>query len=182
MWPAASGVPQHLLGGSGLTVCRARAQGPRCPSREPGYRSPGRPRRKSSSHEGRDTKIQMLSRSLVLALVATIAGGCALGQRPTGDATGSPTTAIVVVAKDIAFQPSSLGLPSGAIVALTLENRDPGILHNVTILSAPGEVIFRGATFTGIASRTHVIAPLSSGEYRFACDVHPTMTGTITVR
>lgn len=123
----------------------------------------------------------MLLRDLVLVPVAMVVGACGLGQPPTGHATGSPSAAVVLVAEDLAFHPSSLRLPGSVVVGLTLDNRDPGILHNVTLLSGQGEVVFRGETFAGIEARTYIVAPLSSGEFRFVCDVHPTMTGTITV-
>lgn len=75
----------------------------------------------------------------------------------------------------------SLSLPSGEVVVIRFENRDPGILHNVTIVSPEGQVVFRGAAFAGIDSRTYALGPLAAGEYRFACDVHPTMAGALTV-
>jgi plastocyanin len=48
-------------------------------------------------------------------------------------------------------------------------------------LAAGGEPAFRSETFSGIATRTFLLGPLTQGSYRFVCDVHPTMSGTLTV-
>jgi plastocyanin len=106
---------------------------------------------------------------------------CSLGQAPTGETSASPAVTAQVVALDLAFEPDTLVLPSGIPVGITLDNRDPGILHNIAIMTADGTLVFRGETFAGIAARTYRVAPLSAREFRFVCDVHPTMTGTLTV-
>ena len=113
---------------------------------------------------------------LPLALAA-----CAVGQVPMGATSASPSMTIVVIARDLAFDPGSVGLPSGTPVAITLDNRDPGILHNISILASDGSALFRGETFAGIEARTYRVAPLPEGRFRFVCDVHPGMAGTLTV-
>lgn len=70
-------------------------------------------------------------------------------------------------------------MPSGRVVGITLDNRDPGILHNLTLVSSEGEVAFRGETFAGLETRTYLVAPLEAGEFRLLCDVHPTMTASL---
>jgi plastocyanin len=101
---------------------------------------------------------------------------------PVGNATGSPAATVGLAAANLAFDRTSLELPAGVVVALTLDNRDPGILHNVAVYpTGGGEPVFRGDTFAGIATRTFLLGPLAQGTYRFVCDVHPTMSGTLTV-
>lgn len=112
-------------------------------------------------------------------VLVTLVAGCAIGQAPTGQASGSPAATVVVVARDIAFDPAAVQVPDGRIVAITLDNRDPGILHNITLVSSTGEVAFRGETFAGIEARTYLVAPLEAGEFRLLCDVHPTMTASL---
>lgn len=122
------------------------------------------------------------SRSRLWGLLITpLLAGCALGQPPIGSTSGQPTATAQILAQHLAFDPLSLRLPSGEIVAIRFDNGDPGILHNVTVASAGGDVVFRGETFTGIDSRTYVVAPLAPGEFRLLCDVHPTMIATLTV-
>ncbi len=121
-------------------------------------------------------------RAAVCAAVGQVAvAACALGQVPTGGTDASPAVTIEIVAVDLAFDASTVRLPSGTPVGITLDNRDPGILHNVSILSPQGTVAFRGATFAGIEKRTYRIAALPAGILRFVCDVHPAMTGELIV-
>lgn len=115
------------------------------------------------------------------ALVGQVAVACSLGQAPTGGTSSSPAVTAVIVARNVAFEPLNLRLPSGVAVGIALDNRDPGILHNIAIISAQGDVVFRGSTFAGIELRTYRVAPLSEGEFRFVCDVHPGMAGTLRV-
>ena len=131
-----------------------------------------------TTYRGRSLlRTQLLPAVMSIALVA----GCAVGQPQTGSASGPPTSTAELVAQDIAFDPQSLRLASGDVVAIRFQNLDPGILHNVTITSSGGEIAFRGETFAGIDSRTYVLAPLATGAYRFVCDAHPTMVGTLTI-
>ena len=123
-----------------------------------------------------------LRRLLVAVAVALVSvDACSLGQAPTGGTSASPAVIVEVVALDLSFDPGTLRLPSGIPAGVTLDNRDPGILHNVAIVAADGTVVFRGETFAGIDARTYRVAPLSEGTFRFVCDVHPTMTGTLIV-
>lgn len=119
-------------------------------------------------------------RVAALALPLALAA-CALGRVPTGASSASPSMTAIVVAHDLAFEPDSLELPSGNPVAITLDNRDPGILHNISILASDGSVLFRGETFAGIEARMYGVAPLPEGRFRFVCDVHPGMEGTLIV-
>ena len=112
-------------------------------------------------------------------LLASLVSGCAIGQAPTGQASGSPAATVIVVARDISFDPADLQVPSGRIVGIALDNRDPGILHNVTLVSSRGEVAFRGETFAGLETRTYLVTPLEAGDFRLVCDVHPTMTASL---
>lgn len=117
-----------------------------------------------------------------LAAVALAAlGACSVGQAPAGQTSASPAVTVEVVARNLAFDPSVIRLVSGTPTGITLDNRDPGILHNLAILAADGTLVFRGETFAGIEARTYRVAPLVKGEFRFVCDVHPTMTGTLIV-
>lgn len=122
-----------------------------------------------------------IGRTLALAVVSVMVCACGVGG-PIGNASGSPAATVGLAAENLAFDRSSLRFPAGAVVAITLDNRDPGILHNVAIYPAgAGDPVFRGETFTGIQTVTYLLGPLAAGSYRYVCDVHPTMSGTLTV-
>lgn len=119
--------------------------------------------------------------SFLLTLLAIVLLACG-SEGPIGNVGGSAGTNVDLAAVNLAFDRSSLQFHTGVVVALTFENRDPGILHNVAIYrAADRDPVFRGETFTGIATRTFLLGPLAVGSYRFVCDVHPTMSGTVTV-
>ena len=127
------------------------------------------------------TKRPRVRRALSLTVMAGVVAACGTGA-PVGNASGAPTAAVELAAENLAFDRSSLRFPAGVIVALTLDNRDPGILHNVAIYpSSGGDPVFRGETLTGIQTETYLLGPLPAGSFRFVCDVHPTMSGTLTV-
>lgn len=118
---------------------------------------------------------------IALLLVLGVSGACSIGQPPIGETAASPAVTTVIVARNLAFDRAVIRLPRDVPVGATLDNRDPGILHNVAIIDSDGTAVFRGATFAGIEARTYRVAPLREGEYRFVCDVHPSMTGTVVV-
>jgi plastocyanin len=137
--------------------------------------------RLSADDAGRARRRIGKARRALLGMSTVLIAACATGP-PMGYASGSPVATVALAAADLAFDRTSLQLPAGVVVALTLDNRDPGILHNVAVYPATGgDPVFRGETFAGIASRTFLLGPLSQGAYRFVCDVHPTMSGTLTV-
>jgi plastocyanin len=52
----------------------------------------------------------------------------------------------------------------------------------VTILDDTARTLFVGEIFSGPASRTYAVGPLAAGIYRFRCDVHLEMSGTVIAR
>lgn len=121
---------------------------------------------------------QRLVRIATLIALVLVAGAC---TPATGLASGSPGARVTLVADDLAFTTARLDAPAGTIVALELDNQDPGILHDVSIQDAAGRTVFRSPTFAGIASQTFLLGPLQAGTYHFVCDVHPSMNGTLVV-
>jgi plastocyanin len=94
---------------------------------------------------------------------------------------GGPT--LTVVAEDIAFDTDRIELPADTPATIVLENRDAGVLHNISIYADDtlAEVLFKGELITGPATIEYRIPPLPPGEYYFHCDVHPNMNGTVVV-
>jgi plastocyanin len=42
--------------------------------------------------------------------------------------------------------------------------------------------VFKGQIITGPAKTSYQVPALTAGNYTFLCDVHPEMTGTLTVQ
>jgi plastocyanin len=97
---------------------------------------------------------------------------------------GSPVTAgatLHIAAQNIAFDTDHLEAPAGQAFVLEFANNDPGVPHNVEIKNASGASMFKGQIITGPAKMSYQVPALAAGSYMFVCDVHPNMTGTLTV-
>jgi plastocyanin len=102
---------------------------------------------------------------------------------PDPAASGAPIGATLHIgAQNIQFDTDHLAAPAGQGWVLEFANNDPGVPHNVEILDAAGASVFKGAIVTGPAKVAYQVPALAAGSYRFLCDVHPTMTGTLTVQ
>ncbi len=90
-----------------------------------------------------------------------------------------------LIAKNIAFNTSTITVPAGANVTVDFDNEDSGIPHNFAVYDTPAaqNAIFTGQIITGPATIKYTFtAPSTPGNYFFRCDVHPTiMTGTFVV-
>ena len=88
-------------------------------------------------------------------------------------------------AKGIKFlQPKLSVTPSGGKVQIHFVNGDAGTQHNIAVFrgaNASAPVLFRGALVTGPGSADYSFNAPPPGTYFFHCDVHPTMTGTLTL-
>jgi plastocyanin len=105
----------------------------------------------------------------------TIAAGAAPEEGGAG--------AVTVSAKDLAFSTKLIDLPEGQPGQITLQNKDPGVTHDIGIYSDQGytQEVFRGPDVIGVSSSTFDVQPLEAGTYYFRCDYHPTMNGTVKV-
>ena len=83
---------------------------------------------------------------------------------------------------NIQFDTDHLEAPAGQAFVLEFDNNDPGVPHNVEIKDAKGSSMFKGQIITGPAKAAYQVPALAAGTYMFVCDVHPTMTGTLTVK
>jgi plastocyanin len=102
---------------------------------------------------------------------------------PPPPAGGTPVTSLIVVAKTISFDVNQIVLKANSTITLTLDNQDPGIPHNLAILtSETGTKIFGQAPFNGPAKETWTFTSPAPGQYFFHCEVHPNMKGTVIVR
>ena len=118
---------------------------------------------------------------LVVAAIglALVAFGCGSGAAAGGPAPSAPPDGAVIVANNMSFDRAEVDVPADRPFQLLFENRD-GAPHNVTVLgSAGGDPVFVGEVFSGSASRLYEVPAIAAGSYRFRCDVHPDMAGTM---
>jgi plastocyanin len=99
---------------------------------------------------------------------------------PAGSTAPIGTTAHIS-ARNILFDTDHLEAAAGQGWVLVFANNDAGVPHNVEILDATGASVFRGEVVTGPTTVSYQIPALPAGTYKFFCDVHPTMTGTLAV-
>lgn len=100
-----------------------------------------------------------------------------------GGGGGGGEGGVTVVASGLAFDTDAIDLPADAPTTITLDNQDAGTPHNIAIYTDESldESLFVGELVTGPASMTYDVPPIPAGEYYFHCDVHPNMSGTVTV-
>jgi plastocyanin len=110
-----------------------------------------------------------MSRRITLPLV-----GLALSAALFTTAVATAATKTVTL-KDIAFSPKSLTISTGSTV--TFAFRDGDTVHNVTSLASK-----RFSTISNRSSGSKSRTFTTAGTYRYACTLHPGMTGRIVVR
>lgn len=112
---------------------------------------------------------------VVLALIALT-----VGLRSYGD-TGTPVREITLSAQDIKFNGTNppLELRVGEKVAITVVNREAGVVHDFTISGL--NIRSTGYLLPG-ASQTLVFTPEKAGVFRYGCTLHPgLMDGQVIV-
>ena len=129
-------------------------------------------------------------RGLALMTVTFVAIACSGGgatqapasaaASPSGGASAPAGTGLAVVAKDIAFQPTTLTAKADTAFTIDFDNQDSA-QHNIAIKDAAGAVPFKGQ-IVGMSKVTYDVPALAAGAYTFWCEVHPNMTGTLTVQ
>ena len=130
--------------------------------------------------------MQRLLLTLGLVAIAVVAAACSGGSgaataSPAASApAGSPVSGIVVVAKDVAFATTTIAAPADEPFQIVLDNQD-SVPHNIAIKDGSGTVVFKGEIVTQNQVVNNVAA-LAPGTYQFFCEVHPNMTGTLTVQ
>ncbi len=98
-------------------------------------------------------------------------------------AAGAPAGPVLTATDPTAFSPNSIDLPAGQPAMITFDNEDAGVTHNLDVYSDKEytQSIAKTPDVPGINSAQLALPALKPGTYYFRCDIHPVMTGTITV-
>ncbi len=103
---------------------------------------------------------------------------------PTG-----PITEVKLTARNLKWDQSTITVPAGSSVSLTVDNQDTAISHNFSLYASQaaatgGEKPLAGTNPTpGPVQEKLLFNSPAAGTYYFRCDVHPTtMTGTFVVQ
>jgi plastocyanin len=121
-----------------------------------------------------------LSLGLVALVAITAACSSAAAQpKPSGPVDPNGPT---IVARDMAFSPSTVEIAAGKNVTIHFDNQDSAP-HNVAIYkdASASEKISVGEIVSA-AKADQVVPALAAGTYFFRCDVHTNMTGSIIVK
>jgi plastocyanin len=122
-----------------------------------------------------------IARIVGLALaVAAPAAACTEAERQEAVQAVVPAATVTVTARNVAFEPTTVAMQAGVPLRIVLQNQDAGIPHNVLVRGG-GTDIGKSEIVTGVARTELSFGPLPAGEYQFLCEVHPNMTGTITI-
>jgi plastocyanin len=120
---------------------------------------------------------------MLAVLVIGLVAGCGRGQNPSlgsSKASGPPKTDLTVVAKDIAFTPTTLTAPAGKELTITFRNDDT-IAHSFHLSGGTaGEV--KTDIKPGPSSEVLHATLRVATSYPYQCDVHPQkMKGILVV-
>ena len=96
--------------------------------------------------------------------------------------SGTAGASLKISATNNTYDTAALEAKAGQAFQIVFTNNDSFNMHNVQITAPDGSQPFKGALVTGPASATYDVPALSAGAYTFSCVVHPTMTGTLTVK
>jgi mono/diheme cytochrome c family protein/plastocyanin len=104
-------------------------------------------------------------------------------------ASGAPVASLppgaeklTLVASGIKWTTTELTATAGQPFVIALDNQDAAVPHNIEIKDAAGKVVYLSDTFSGVETREFQIPALAAGTYPFICTIHPSMTGTLTVK
>ena len=120
---------------------------------------------------------------MLVTLFVALLAGCGRGQSPSignDKASGPPKTELTVVAKNTAFEPTSLTAAAGKDLTITFRNEDT-TAHSFHLFGGTaGEV--KTDVKPGPSSDTLHVTLQVPASYNFQCDVHPSvMKGTVVV-
>jgi plastocyanin len=112
-----------------------------------------------------------------LAVLALLLTGCGGDDDGGGSGAGrsagtedEPVTEFTIVAEDLRFDLDGVVVPAGEEVTATIENRDDGIGHNLSVALRDGEA--KTEVEAGPVTQTLRFTVPEPGEHDFVCDPH----------
>ena len=119
---------------------------------------------------------------LGLAALALILVACSGASGNGGPAKSAAPDALQISAKDLKFSTSTLTAPAAKAFQIVFDNQESAP-HNVAIYkdASAAEKVLVEEPFSGPAVVVYEVPALGSGTYFFRCDVHPDMSGSLTV-
>ncbi len=122
-----------------------------------------------------------------MAVGAVLVAGAALAACGDDDAPPAPDRDaacavagedghVAIVAEDLAWDVDCLVVRADAPVTIEVDNQDEGVSHNLQVTDAPGDP---GTELDAGPVVQLLQLELPAGTYRYVCDIHPTMVGTL---
>jgi plastocyanin len=127
-------------------------------------------------------RLLLVTGLIALAALSAACSSAAAQPPPTASSGPIDPSGPTIVAKDMAFSPSTVEIAANKSVTIHFDNQESAP-HNVAIYkdANASEKISVGEIVT--ASKADQVVPgLAAGSYFFRCDVHPDMKGTIVVK
>ena len=140
--------------------------------------------------ETRNSWAELLVVATYPLVIGIVLANIGLGESThAGEAHGAAEEAaaeggLTIGAENVQFTVEEIELPAGEEATLEFTNADTSsVSHNVSIYKDEGatKALFQGEVIPGGESISYEIPPQKKGEYHFQCDVHPGMSGTVTV-
>jgi plastocyanin len=113
---------------------------------------------------------------------AASAGGGAVASAGASSQASPVAADVTITAKGIQYTTKDVVAKAGTPFTIAFQNEDAGVPHNVQIKDASGQSVFKGDIVSGVTTTVYHVPELKAGTYTFVCDVHPNMTGTLTVK
>jgi plastocyanin len=117
----------------------------------------------------------------LLAVLALLLSACGDDDGDGGRSVGTeaePVTDFTIVAEDTRFDLDRIVVPAGEEVTATIDNRDDGIGHNLSVALPDGDA--KTEVEAGPVEQTLRFTMPEPGEYDFVCDPHvATMKGVV---
>jgi cytochrome c oxidase subunit II len=108
---------------------------------------------------------------------------------PSASGSGSPAasgaTVNIVASSAAKFDTPKVTTAAGKPFTIVFENQDATAPHNVVLQNPDGSNVQMGGDtnfFVGPGKRELQVGALKAASYPFHCQVHPNMTGTLTVQ